>query len=560
MSDVGSSRWRRWFRADPRITDLAERRTVELVAFLLALMAAVSVAGLAVGAIVATSWIVARLPAVLVLLVTYAVLFGINRTRHHRIGAVVLALAPLVSNFLVGLADPADPVWYAFVPVSVILAGALLSLRTAVVIAGLCVAVTAAVVVAGDVDGSHATAAIGYVTMTSVLVLGLARFRRRLERERVAEVERLAQQLAATERLESIGRFAGGVAHDFNNLLTVILANAELARRGRDVPQLLAEIEDAATRAAGLTRQLLAFTRHRPAPAASVALDRVLHEMQPLLRRLVPEHIELELDARSTWEAVLDQPQLEQVILNLAANARDAMADGGTLRFETRDVPGGDGGDDHVRLTVSDSGTGMDARTRARALEPFFSTKPPGAGTGLGLATVDAIVRGAGGTIELDSAPGAGTTVAVSLRRGQRAARQVTHEAAPAAVTARGVALLVEDDPLVRAATERMLAELGLRVVVAANAAEVARALAEAPGPLALVVSDMVMPGKSGLELVEELRASHPGVPAVLMSGYSERGVPAAPHLRFVTKPFTVEELNAAITGVLDAAAGERCG
>jgi signal transduction histidine kinase/CheY-like chemotaxis protein len=545
--------WRRWFSADPRITDLGERRTAELVAYLIMLMTVVSVVGVGTGVLLDATWVVDRVPAFATLTASWMILFVVNRSRYYRLAAVLVALAPLISNLGVGLTSPEDPAWYSFVPITAILAAALLDLRRAAFVAALCFLSTVAVVAFhGEAYFvTQGTAALGYVFMTCILVLGMARFRNQLERERVAEVERLAQQLAATERLESIGRFAGGVAHDFNNLLTVILANIELARRDRNDPSLLAEIEDAATRASALTGQLLAFTRHRPAPSTSVAMEVVVHGMQPLLRRLVPEHIELVLDVRSTWPVFLDQPQLEQVVMNLAANARDAMPGGGEVRFVTEDVAGGSDGIDMVHLVVSDSGMGMDATTRARALEPFFSTKPVGAGTGLGLATVDAIVRQAGGTIELDSTPGAGTTVTVRLPRGHRAARATTNEPAPVLATTRGVALLVEDDALVRAATERVLRELGLAVVVAASAAEVPRALADASGPLALVVSDVVMPGKNGIELVEELRAAHPELRAILMSGYSEQAITPRSGLRFLAKPFTVEALSSAVSELL---------
>jgi signal transduction histidine kinase/ActR/RegA family two-component response regulator len=551
---------RRWLTADPRLTDVAERRTVELVAFLLVLMFAASFVLAAVAAFVAPSWSADRIPVVVGLLLTYVVLLRVNQTRHHRIAAYLVTLAPLIGNIATGLTDPHDPAWFAFVPISSVLAGSLLSLRSAIAIS-VCGVLGTAVVVAihyADLGTTRALVFVGFVLLFDILVVGMARFRNRVEQARVAEVERLAAQLAATERLESIGRFAGGVAHDFNNLLTVIIANTELAKRGRGGTATLEGIEDAATRAAALTRQLLAFTRNRTGVVKTLSLADFIREMTPLLRRLVPEHISLELALASTWAVDGDEAQLQQVVMNLAANARDAMKSGGTLRFESRDVPGVGDAVDRVCLVVQDTGTGMDAATRAHAFEPFFTTKPVGEGTGLGLATVHGIVRQAGGTVTLDSVLNEGTTITIHLARSTRTPASAVRGRGGVSVTRdSATVLLVEDNPDVRSSVERILRELGLDVVVAANAEEVARAIREAPNPIDLLVSDVVMPGASGMQVADDLRAANPSISTLLMSGYSEDDViayvAAHPETRFLAKPFTAAALQLAVSELLEA-------
>ncbi len=554
MSGVEASvGWRRWFTADSSIASIADRRTIELVAFLVVMMAFVSTFTVFVALFIAREYVVARLPVLLGFLGIYIVLFAVNRTKHHRIAAIALCASPLVLNLSVGLTDAKDAGWYAFVPVSVMLAGTLLPLRTAFVIGMLCITGTAAVVFfQGGYPTATAWLVLTCVTLLCLIVLGLARFQRGVERERLAEVERLAKQLAATERLESIGRFAGGVAHDFNNLLTVIIASADLARRGRDVPKFIDAIDDAATRAAALTKQLLAFTRNRASVRTPVIVDDMLREMEPLLRRLIPENVELVLELAVTWAVEVDESQLQQVVLNLAANARDAMPDGGKVLLATSEVSRAEG--DRVQLSVTDTGTGMDAATRSRAFEPFFTTKAAHVGTGLGLATVAANIQQAGGTVELASKPGAGTSVTITVPRSMNIPVRPHVVAAASGGPVRGVALLVEDDPDVRSTTERILRDLGLTVVVAANADEIPRALKDAPGPLQIVISDVVMPGKSGLVVVEALRAQYPGLAAVLISGYSEDDVAtvaAQPRTRFVAKPFTASALTAAISDLI---------
>jgi signal transduction histidine kinase/CheY-like chemotaxis protein len=551
--------WRRCLSADPRLTDVAERRTVELVAFLLVLMAAASIVGFTIGAFMVPGWFASKTPVALGLVLTYAVLLWVNQTRHRRIAALLITIAPLFGNIGIGLSDPLDPAWFAFVPISSVLAGALLSLRSAVLISAAGVIGTSVVVYAHHhvLGTTRAVISAGFVVLFDVLVIGLARFRNRVEKARVAEVERLGAQLAMTERLESIGRFAGGVAHDFNNLLTVIIANVELAKRGRGGTSTLDGIEDAATRAAALTRQLLAFTRNRAAAVITLELDALIRDMNPLLRRLVPEHISLDVELSSKWAIDGDETQLQQMVMNLAANARDAMKSGGTLRFETRDVPASGENGDRVCLVVSDTGVGMDEATRAHAFEPFFTTKPVGEGTGLGLASVHGIIRQANGTIDLASAPGEGTTFTIHFPRSAglvvRDSVGTAHAVAP---TGKAIVLLVEDNPDVRASVGFILKDLGLTVVVAAGASEVARAVREAPGLVDLLITDVVMPGSSGMQVADALRATNPAVSTLLISGYSEDDVvayvAAHPDARFLAKPFTAVALKNAVGELLE--------
>jgi CheY-like chemotaxis protein len=263
----------------------------------------------------------------------------------------------------------------------------------------------------------------------------------------------------------------------------------------------------------------------------------------------VPENIALAFELAATGSIALHRTHLEQIALNLAANARDAMPGGGRLRIATADEPNGD----QIRITFTDDGAGMDAATRRRAFEPFFTTKAVGLGTGLGLSTIYAIVIRAGGAIALDSEPGAGTTVTLRLPRG---------EVVPAAARVRagsptglpGLALLVEDDPLLRRASEQILRDLGLTVVAAASAAEVPRALGDAGRQPDVLVTDVVMPGPSGLALAAELRAGQPDLAVVFLSGYSEERVAdaaSAPLTRFLAKPFTPDALALVVREVL---------
>ncbi|MCC6746878.1 MAG: PAS domain S-box protein [Deltaproteobacteria bacterium] len=387
---------------------------------------------------------------------------------------------------------------------------------------------------------------------------------------------RLGQQLDEARRLEAIGRLAGGVAHDFNNLLTVVIGGIELARGGPQAPlpqaPALDDALDAAKRAASLTRQLLAFARRQPISPRDTDLNRTIREFEPLVRRLLGEGVELELElSPELWPVRIDPAGLEQVLLNLVMNGRDAMPLGGRLRIGTRNVPstadGAAGAAEvppvapdvpHVRLTVSDSGEGMTDEVRARIFEPFFTTKPVGAGTGLGLATVYGIVTQHGGTISATSTPGGGTTFHACLPRAERAPELRDDAPAPPQPSARGdeTVLVVEDDPVVRSVATRTLVRLGYQVLQAGSGAEALVVAANHPGHIHLLLTDVVMPGLGGRELASQLSVRCPELRVLFASGYPDailthHGV-LAEGVDLLPKPFGPAELASAVRGALD--------
>jgi PAS domain S-box-containing protein len=369
----------------------------------------------------------------------------------------------------------------------------------------------------------------------------------------------LQEQLRQSQKMDAIGRLAGGVAHDFNNLLTVIGGYAGVLEGSLGPGAAAAaahEIVDATERAAALTRQLLLLTRRQLAQPGVVDLNAAIRGLEPILRSILPERITLELAFDSEVQAVeIDPSQLDQVLLNLALNARDAIPGSGLLRIETaRGLP-----DRFVHLNVSDTGHGMDEETRARAFEPFFTTKPAGAGTGLGLSTSYGIVRQTGGSITLHSEPGSGTRVEINLPAcGAQPTHAKRHERTPATANGRDASiLLVEDDASVRRLLAILLESAGYRVTAAADAAEALAIVAESQRRFDLLLSDYVMPGQSGLELANTLRASWPELRVVLMTGHAEIPGSAAADLpngaELLGKPFTREQLQRVITGMLAA-------
>jgi signal transduction histidine kinase len=344
---------------------------------------------------------------------------------------------------------------------------------------------------------------------------------------------RLEEQLRQAQKLEAVGALAGGIAHDFNNLLTVILSLGGVALEslpsGEPVREDLQEIISTARRAEALTRQILAFARRQFTRPVDLDLNATIAGATKMIERLIGEHITVRLELAPDLPHVLADPrQLEQVLVNLAVNARDAMPRGGTLEVSTRrlgaaaqDASGGD----RVQLVVADSGLGMDAETRARAFDPFFTTKEQGHGTGLGLAVVHGIVQQCGGAVRLDSAPGRGTTVTIELpgvAAGARvpAAAPVPVPARPVPAAAGRTILLVEDEPAVRAVALRVLERAGYRVLAATGGEAALRLAAEEPS-IDLVLTDVVMPGMGGAALAERLRAARPGIRVLFMSGYS---------------------------------------
>jgi two-component system, cell cycle sensor histidine kinase and response regulator CckA len=389
---------------------------------------------------------------------------------------------------------------------------------------------------------------------------------------RRAEAERagLQARLQEAAKLEAIGRLAGGVAHDFNNLLTVILSCAETARGDLDTgrPVGAAELEEisaAGFRARDLTRQLLAVARRQVSSPEPLDLGAVVRGCERLLRRVLGEDVELEVACQpGLWLAHCDPGQVEQIIMNLAVNARDAMPGGGRLAIEVGNFLGpaqaGAGPApapaEYVRLRVRDSGEGMPASIQEQIFEPFFTTKEPGLGTGLGLATVYGIVKQRGGTIQVESEVGRGTTFEIRFPRIHGVAAGAPDRAAPATVSGSERVLLVEDDRGVREVALRALRDGGYQVQAASGPAE---ALASAAGGARfdLLVSDVVMPRSDGRKLAAALRLAQPGLRVLFISGHAERilahgGVLEA-GIEFLPKPFTPAALLAKVREVLDA-------
>jgi two-component system, cell cycle sensor histidine kinase and response regulator CckA len=372
--------------------------------------------------------------------------------------------------------------------------------------------------------------------------------------------KQLEDQFRQAHKMEAVGRLAGGVAHDFNNVLTVIRAQTEflLADLPADDPRRaeVLEIQSAADRAAAFTRQLLAFSRRQLLQPEVLELNEVITGMEMMVRRLVGEDVvlltKLEPQIPRVWA---DPGQLQQVIMNLVVNARDAMPRGGTLLIETGVVeldehyplqhptakPGV-----HVVLVVTDTGCGMDSATRARIFEPFFTTKEPGKGTGLGLSTVYGIVKQSGGHIWVYSEVGRGTTFKLYFPPHYGASRTVAVErAAPLPALASGATiLLVEDERPVRSTVRRLLERHGYQVLEAANGLDALELVTSRGGEINLVLSDMVMPGMGGIELAGRVRAIAPKLPVLLMTGYTEEAIaragerPLDEHI--IEKPFTL--------------------
>jgi two-component system cell cycle sensor histidine kinase/response regulator CckA len=393
----------------------------------------------------------------------------------------------------------------------------------------------------------------------------------RAERER----EAIERRLRRSERLESLGQLAGGVAHDFNNLLAVILNYAQFIAgdvRDEGVRRDVEEIRKAAERAARLTKQLLIFGRQDSADAEILDLDAVVADTHSLLTRTLGEHIELVVRTGADTPPIrADRGRIEQVLVNLAVNARDAMPDGGTLTIETGAIAVGEDGDApdaelqpgvYARLLVSDTGTGMSEEVIAHAFEPFFTTKPQGVGTGLGLATVYGIVSSAGGQVGIYSEGGLGTTVRVHLPAAVGTAVALQRPSDAILEGGGETILVVEDDDAVRAVTARMLRRHGYVVLQAASGEE-AFALAETAG-CRLLLTDVLMPHMSGREVAERIRALRPELPVVFMSGYSQGVLNPQRELgagvTLLQKPFDEPTLLACIHAALHNGGGEPSG
>ena len=386
--------------------------------------------------------------------------------------------------------------------------------------------------------------------------------------------KRVEAQLLQSQKLEAVGRLAGGIAHDFNNLISVILGYSEMLgerlKPGAPMKEEMDEIHKAGTRAAALTRQLLAFSRQQVLVPQVLDLNLVVTGIEKMIRRILGEDISLHFRTAPDLHPVKADPgQIEQVIMNLVVNARDAMPQGGRLTIETANVvldeayavkhldarPG-----PHSMLAVSDSGTGMDREIQSHIFDPFFTTKEPGKGTGLGLATVFGIVKQSGGHIWVYSEPGQGATFKIYLPSAAGAAPARPPTRVPNVLRGRETILLVEDDDAVRAVARLILASQGYRLLEAKNAAEAMLLCERHSEPIHLLLTDVVMPETSGPRLAGKLAAIRPLMKVLCMSGYSDEAIVhhglIEAGVAFLQKPLTPESLSRKVREVLDAPAG----
>jgi two-component system cell cycle sensor histidine kinase/response regulator CckA len=419
--------------------------------------------------------------------------------------------------------------------------------------------------------------AADYITRNHLSRLGVTVGREMSQAEGRRERSRLEQQFRQAQKMEAVGRLAGGVAHDFNNLLTVITGYAELLLADGDLEPsqrtALEEIQRAAERGGALTHQLLAFSRRQPFTPRMVQLNTLIVHMEKMLSRLIGEDVELITVAGAEPATVRTDPgQLEQVVMNVVVNARDAMPGGGKLIIETANAqmdqgyagpnvdlkPGA-----YVMLAISDTGMGMDSETITHLFEPFFTTKAPGKGTGLGLATAYGIVKQSGGAISVYSEPGRGTTVKIYLPSAEAKVGTEGAQHPPAeALGGSETILVLEDEARVRKLVCEVLAGRGYRVLEAVRGEDAVRMATQHRGRIHLLLADVVMPEMSGPQALERIRAQHPNVKVLFMSGYTDEamvhhgildsGVP------FLQKPFLPETLVRKVREVLasEASAG----
>jgi signal transduction histidine kinase/CheY-like chemotaxis protein len=415
--------------------------------------------------------------------------------------------------------------------------------------------------------------AMGQLALTSMLLIAVPLagwLIARRERQAQDEQRNLERRLAESQKMEAIGKLAGGVAHDFNNMLTAILGYASMIQE--DAPAKSAirdqatQIRRAAENAASLTQKLLAFSRRQVLQADPVDFRSMLGNLLPLVRRAVGEDITVSTQmGEDLWPILVDPGQVEQSILNLAINAREAMPKGGTLQISARNAPRPRGErrpdvdvkpGEYVQITVTDTGVGMDEATRTRMFDPFFTTKAPGKGTGLGLSTVYGFVRQCGGYIGVMSTPGQGTSIELLLPRASMAAVPPTphFHAEHAGQGATATILVAEDEDAVRQLAIESLERRGYRVLAASSGEEALKIASAHDGTIHLLISDVVMPGMKGPELADRLRALRPGIRVLLISGYAADVVTPADlkEARLLSKPFAPAALIKVVRHILE--------
>ena len=404
---------------------------------------------------------------------------------------------------------------------------------------------------------SMRSGATDYVLKTRLSRLVPAVRRALQEADERAERRLLQEQFLQAQKMELFGRLAGGVAHDFNNILTIVMSNCGLMLASMAPSDshhhLVEEIEQAGLRGAALTRQLLIFARHEARKPEILEIDEVVRTAAPLLRRLVPESVQIALNLSAGPARIeADRRHLEQAIMNLVVNARDAMPRGGHIQIET-----GAPDTDSVLVAVRDTGHGLTPEVRARLFEPFFSTKPSGTGTGLGLATVQRIVGESGGSIAVESTPGKGANFILTFPRhaGELSPPRNNHEH-PTLPRGSETVLVVEDDPAVRERAAGMLTRQGYQVLTACDGQEAVDLLARQAKGVALVFTDVIMPGMNAGAMARHLRAAHPALRMLFTSGYTEQTiapegiVPGA--VDFLPKPYGLEDLAGKVRETLD--------
>jgi two-component system cell cycle sensor histidine kinase/response regulator CckA len=423
-------------------------------------------------------------------------------------------------------------------------------------------------------DGSLVEVAVTFSPVRNAerVIIGVSKIARDLTARRLAEatLRRTEEQFRQAQKMEAVGRLAGGVAHDFNNILSVILSYSNFAiealKPGDPLRSDIQAIEAAGNRATELTRQLLAFSRQQVLRPRVVDLNDIVEDMRAMLGRLLGEDVELTtLPGNEIGRVLADPGQLEQVVMNLAVNARDAMPDGGKLTIETTNVHCdaeyegthlGVAAGNYVMLAVSDTGVGMDAATRAHVFEPFFTTKEKGKGTGLGLSTVFGIVEQSGGHVRVYSELGHGCTFKLYLPRTDRPADVMLAEALPPPLRGAETVLLVEDEEHVRIVATAILRRHGYHVLETSNGGEAFLVSKDFPAKIHLLLSDVVMPRMSGRKLGELLVTQRPEMKVLFVSGYTDEAI--VHHgvidggVAFLQKPFTPDALLRRVREVLD--------